>query len=64
MCASKTSLSGAHKRRPYKKPALTKLTTEETKAVLEAKSIPGDEQAGKVREAIKSELEKRDRRTK
>jgi len=44
--------------------ALTKLTTEEAKAVLEAKSIPGDEQAGKVREAIKSELEKRDRRTK
>ena len=53
MCASKTSLSGAHKRRPYKKPALTKLTTEEAKAVLEAKSIPGDEQAEKVREAIK-----------
>jgi hypothetical protein len=43
MCASKISPFGAHKCRPYSKPALTKLTPEEAKGEREAKSIPGDE---------------------
>jgi len=37
---------------------------EQAKAELEGEAIPGDEQPEKLREAIKSELEKPDRRTK
>ncbi len=36
----KPSPSQIHKSRPYNRPALTKLTPEEAKAVLEARSIP------------------------
>jgi hypothetical protein len=51
-------------KRPYSSPALTKLTPEEALALLDAKSIPGDKQAKKLRAAITSRLEKRDKRTK
>jgi len=51
-------------KRRYKPPTATKLTPEEAMAVLEAKSIPGDEQAKKLRDAITSGLERRDKHTK
>ena len=47
MSASKTSPSPTHKRRPYHRPTLTRLTPEEAKAMLEAQSIPRDERARK-----------------
>ena len=59
MSASKPVPNSTHRRRkPYKKPTATKLTLEAAKTALEAKSIPGDEQAEKLLEAIKTQLEK------
>jgi len=57
MSASKPSLSGAHKRRPYNKPTFTKLTPEEAIVVLKAKSIPVAEQAQQLMHALKLKLE-------
>ena len=59
MAASKSVPNSANKRRkPYKPPVLTELTPEAAKTILEAKSIPGDKQAEKLLEAIRTRLEK------
>jgi hypothetical protein len=59
MAASKSVPNSTHKRRkPYEPPAVTKLTPEAAKTILETKSIPGDEQAEKLLEAIRTRLEK------
>jgi len=39
-------------RKPYKRPTLARLSPERAKAVLEANSIPGDEQAAKLLKEI------------
>jgi len=39
-------------RKPYKPPMLAKLSPKRAKAVLETKSIPGDEQAAKLLKEI------------
>jgi len=59
MAASKSVPNITNKRRkPYKTPALTKLTPETARTILETKSIPGDKQAEKLLEAIRTRLEK------
>ena len=58
MAASKSVPNSANKRRkPYKTPAITELTPEAAKAILESNSIPGDEQVEKLLEAIRTRLE-------
>ena len=54
--ASKPVLSDSRKRKPYKPPALTKLTPEAAKKLLEAKLIPGDGQAEKLLQEINRRL--------
>lgn len=56
VAASKPDPNRTRKRKPYKPPTLTKLTAEAAKALLEAKAIPGDQQAEKLLQAIKSRL--------
>jgi hypothetical protein len=59
MAASKSGPNITNKRRkPYKPPALTKLTPETARTILETKSIPGDKQAEKLLETIRTRLEK------
>lgn len=61
MAASKSVPNSTHKRRkPYEPPAITKLTPEAAETILETKtkSIPGDEEAEKLHEAIRTRLEK------
>lgn len=59
MAASKSVPNSTNKlRKPYKTPAITKLTPEAAKTILEPKSIQGDEQAEKLLEAIRARLEK------
>jgi hypothetical protein len=59
MSAIKALPNNANQRRkPYKAPALTQLTPEAAKTILETKSIPGDKQAEKLLEAIRTRLEK------
>jgi hypothetical protein len=53
---SKPVLSSVPKRKPYNRPTVTKLTPEEAKAVLEAKGIPGNEEARQLLEAIRLRL--------
>jgi hypothetical protein len=55
--SARKSVSGARKRKPYRQPAVKKLTLEEAKKVLEAKSIPGDEQAEQLLKQINRRLE-------
>jgi spore germination cell wall hydrolase CwlJ-like protein len=57
--ASKRFPSTIHKRRPYNRPTVTKLTHEEAQAALVSKVAPGDERAEKPREGVKSDLEKK-----
>lgn len=59
MSASKPVMSDTRKRKPYKQPALTKLTPEAAKKVLEAKSIPGDGHAEKLLKEINRRLERK-----
>jgi hypothetical protein len=49
--------STTDKRLPYNPPTVTKLTSEEAQAALESRVTPGDEQAEKLREVVKPELE-------
>ena len=58
MSAPRSGLSSIPKRLPYQKPTAAKLTLDEATEVLESKAIADDEQAEKLRDAIKSELEK------
>ena len=59
MAASKSVPSSTKKRRKlYEPPAITKLTPEAAKTILETKSIQGDEQAERLLEAIRTRLEK------
>jgi len=59
MSASKLVPTSTNKRRkPYEKPTATTLTREAAKAILESKSIPGDEQAEKLMEGIRMRREK------
>jgi hypothetical protein len=59
MAASKSVKNSTNKRRkPYKPPAIAKLTPEAAKSILEKKSIQDDEQAEKLLEAIRTRLEK------
>jgi hypothetical protein len=59
MVASKFVPNSTNKRRkPYKRPTITKLTPEAAKSILETKSIQDDEQAEKLLEAIRTRLEK------
>jgi hypothetical protein len=59
MSASKSVPNSTNKRRkPYEPPAITKLTPEAAKTILEIKSIQGDEQAERLLEAIRTRLEK------
>ena len=59
MAASRSVPNSTNKRRkPYKPPAITKLTTEAAKTILEIKSIQGDEQAEKLLGAIRTRLGK------
>jgi hypothetical protein len=59
MAASKSDPNSTNKRRkPYKPPAITKLTAEAAKTILETKRIPGDKQGEKLLEAIRTRLEK------
>ena len=59
MSASKSVPNRTNKRRkPYKPAAITKLTPEAVKTILESKSIQGDEQAERLLEAIRTRLEK------
>ncbi len=59
MAASKSVPNTTHKRRKsYKSPAITKLNPEAARTILEIKSMPGDEQAEKLLEAIRARLEK------
>jgi len=58
--ASKAQLFGASKRRAYHKPSLRKLTPEQAKAELEAKSIPSDKQAEQLMDAINRRLGEKD----
>jgi hypothetical protein len=51
-------------KRRYSPPTLTKLTPEEALAALKERSIPGDEQAKKLRDAITSGLKNHDKQTK
>lgn len=56
MSASNSALSSIPKRRPYNRPILTKLAPEEAKTELEAKAIPGDEQARQLLETLRLRL--------
>ena len=59
MSAGKSVPNSINKRRkPYEPPAITKLTLEAAKTILETKSSPDDEQAEKLLEAIRTRLEK------
>jgi hypothetical protein len=55
----KPVITDTRKRKLYKQPALTKLTPEAAKKMLEAKSIPGDRQAEKLFKEINRRLESR-----
>lgn len=65
MSASKPVPNSTHRRRkPYKKPTVTRVTPEAAKTILEVKSIPRDEQADKLLEAIRTQLEDNGKRAK
>jgi len=55
----KPVITDARKRKPYKQPALTKLTPEAAKKILEAKATPGDGQAEKLFKEINRSLERK-----
>jgi len=55
----KPVITDTRERKLYKQPALTKLTLEAAKKILEAKSIPGDGQAEKLFKEINRRLESR-----
>jgi hypothetical protein len=55
----KPVITDTRKRKLYKQPALTKLTPEAAKKILEAKSIPGDGQAEKLLKEINRSLERK-----
>ena len=59
MSSRKPVITDTRKRKLYKQPALTKLTPEAAKKILEAKSIPGDGQAEKLFKEINRRLESR-----
>ena len=55
--SEKKAASKPHKRKPYEPPTLKKLDAQSAKALLEAKSIPGDKEAEKLLEEIRRKLE-------
>jgi hypothetical protein len=58
VCASKSIPNHAPKRKPYKKPALEKLTLENAKKLLASRSDPADKNVEKLLKEINRKLER------